>query len=63
MGAGTPATLPGWGNIRAEGRSLFQIAWYLVVLPGILLSLTVLAVKMMGDGLRDALDPRLARRM
>ncbi len=63
IGAGTPPNIPSWGNIMAEGRSLFQIAWYLIVFPGIFLSLTVLAVNMMGDGLRDALDPRLARRM
>ncbi len=63
IGAGTPPNIPSWGNIMAEGRSLFQIAGYLIVFPGIFLSLTVLAVNMMGDGLRDALDPRLARRM
>jgi peptide/nickel transport system permease protein len=63
IGAGTPPNIPSWGNIMAEGRSLFQIAGYLIVFPGIFLSLTVLAVNMMGDGLRDALDPRLSRRM
>ena len=63
IGAGTPPNIPSWGNIMAEGRSLFQIAWYLIVFPGVFLSLTVLAVNMLGDGLRDALDPRLARRM
>lgn len=63
IGAGTPPNIPSWGNIMAEGRSLFQIAGYLIVFPGVFLSLTVLAVNMMGDGLRDALDPRLARRM
>jgi peptide/nickel transport system permease protein len=47
----------------AEARSLFQIAGYLILFPGICLSLTVLAVNLLGDGLRDALDPRLARRM
>jgi peptide/nickel transport system permease protein len=47
----------------AEGRSLIQIASYLIVFPGICLSLTVLAVNLLGDGMRDALDPRLARRM
>ena len=50
-------------DIMAEARSLFQIAGYLIVFPGVFLSLTVLAVNMLGDGLRDALDPRLARRL
>jgi len=63
IGAGTPPNIPSWGNIMAEGRSMFQLAGYLVFFPGICLSLTVLAVNLLGDGLRDALDPRLARRM
>ena len=63
IGAGTPPNIPSWGNIMAEGRSLFQLAGYLVVFPGVFLSLTVLAVNLLGDGMRDALDPRLARRM
>ena len=63
IGAGTPPNIPSWGNIMAEGRSLFQIAGHLILYPGICLSLTVLAVNLLGDGLRDALDPRLARRM
>jgi len=63
IGAGTPPNIPSWGNIMAEGRSLVQIASYLIIFPGICLSLTVLAVNLLGDGMRDALDPRLARRM
>ena len=63
IGAGTPLNIPSWGNIMAEARSLFQLKPYLILLPGIFLSLTVLAVNLLGDGLRDALDPRLARRM
>ena len=63
IGAGTPPTIPSWGNIMAEARSLFQIAGYLILFPGVLLSLTVLAVNLLGDGMRDALDPRLARRL
>jgi peptide/nickel transport system permease protein len=63
IGAGTPPNIPSWGNIMAEGRSLVQIAGYLIIFPGIFLSLTVLAVNLLGDGMRDALDPRLARRM
>ena len=63
IGAGTPPNIPSWGNIMAEARSMFQIAGYLILFPGICLSITVLAVNLLGDGLRDALDPRLARRM
>ena len=63
IGAGTPPNIPSWGNIMAEGRSVIQIASYLILFPGICLSLTVLAVNLLGDGMRDALDPRLARRM
>jgi peptide/nickel transport system permease protein len=63
IGAGTPPNIPSWGNIMAEGRSLVQIAGYLIIFPGICLSLTVLAVNLLGDGMRDALDPRLARRI
>jgi peptide/nickel transport system permease protein len=63
IGAGTPPNIPSWGNIMAEGRSLFQIAGYLIFFPAIFFSLTVLAVNFLGDGMRDALDPRLSRRM
>jgi peptide/nickel transport system permease protein len=63
LGAGTPPNIPSWGNIMAEGRSLFQVAAYIILFPGVFLSLTVLAVNLVGDGLRDMLDPRLARRM
>ncbi len=63
LGAGTPPNIPSWGNIMAEGRSLFQVAAYIILFPGMFLSITVLAVNLVGDGLRDALDPRLARRM
>jgi len=63
IGAGTPPNIPSWGNIMAEARSLFQIAGYLILFPGLFLSVAVLAVNLLGDGMRDALDPRLARRM
>ncbi|MFA7665766.1 MAG: ABC transporter permease [Burkholderiaceae bacterium] len=63
IGAGTPPNIPSWGNIMAEARSLFQLAGYLIFFPGLFLSVTVLAVNLLGDGMRDALDPRLARRM
>ena len=63
IGAGTPPNIPSWGNIMAEGRTLFQVAYYVVLFPGIMLSLTVLAINLLGDGMRDALDPRLAQRL
>ena len=63
IGAGTPPNIPSWGNIMAEARSMFQLASYLIFFPGVFLSLTVLAVNLLGDGMRDALDPRLARRL
>lgn len=63
IGAGTPPNIPSWGNIMAEGRMLFQVACYVVLFPGIMLSITVLAINLLGDGMRDALDPRLAQRL
>lgn len=63
VGAGTPPNIPSWGNIMAEARSLIQVAGSILLFPGIFLSLAVLSVNLLGDGLRDALDPRLARRM
>jgi peptide/nickel transport system permease protein len=61
IGAGTPPTIPSWGNIMAEGRALWQVKPYIVFFPAAFLSVTVLAVNLLGDGLRDALDPRLAK--
>ena len=61
IGAGTPPTIPSWGNIMAEGRALWQVKPYIVFFPAAFLSATVLAVNLLGDGLRDALDPRLAK--
>ena len=63
IGAGTPPIIPSWGNIMAEGRALWQVKPYIVFFPAIFLCITVLAVNMLGDGLRDALDPRLAKRL
>jgi peptide/nickel transport system permease protein len=62
IGAGTPPTTPSWGNIMAEGRALWQVKPFIVFFPAAFLSITVLAVNLLGDGLRDALDPRLASR-
>ncbi|MCO6418890.1 ABC transporter permease [Siccirubricoccus sp. KC 17139] len=63
IGAGTPPIIPSWGNIMAEGRALWQVKPYIVFFPAIFLSITVLAVNLLGDGLRDALDPRMAKRL
>ena len=63
LGAGVPPEIPSWGNIIAQGRTFFQIAPWSIFIPGAFLAVTVLAVNMLGDGLRDRLDPRLARRM
>jgi len=62
IGAGTPPSIPSWGNIMAEGRALWQVKPYIVFFPAAFLSITVLAVNLLGDGLRDALDPRIAKR-
>jgi peptide/nickel transport system permease protein len=63
LGAGTPPNIPSWGNMMAEGRSFFQIATWIILFPGAFLAMTVLAVNLLGDGLRDTLDPRLRRCM
>ena len=63
LGAGTPPEVPSWGNIMAEGRLYFQIAPWIIFFPGITLAVTVLAVNVLGDGLRDTLDPRIAKQM
>ena len=63
IGAGTPSHIPSWGNIMSDGRALWQVKPYIVFFPAVFLSVTVLAVNMLGDGLRDALDPRMAKRI
>jgi len=63
LGAGTPPEVPTWGNIIAEGRVYFQRAPWIIFFPGLLLAITVLAVNILGDGLRDGVDPRIARQM
>ena len=61
IGAGIPPITPSWGNIMAEGRGLWEIKPFIVMFPAIFLSITVLSVNLLGDGLRDALDPRMAK--
>jgi len=63
LGVGVPAQTPSWGNMMAEGRNFVAVAFHIILYPGILLAITVLAINMLGDGLRDALDPRLARQL
>jgi peptide/nickel transport system permease protein len=63
LGAGTPPEIPSWGNVMSLGRTFFQIAPWIIFFPGVLLAITVLAINLVGDGLRDTLDPRIARRM
>jgi peptide/nickel transport system permease protein len=63
LGVGVPATTPSWGNMMAEGRNFVSVGFHIILYPGLLLAATVLAVNLLGDGLRDALDPRLARQL
>ncbi len=63
IGAGVPPATPSWGNIMAEGRALWQVKPHIILFPAVFLSITVLAVNLLGDGLRDSLDPRIAKRL
>ena len=63
IGAGVPPATPSWGNIMAEGRALWQVKPHIILFPAVFLSITVLAVNLLGDGLRDSLDPRVAKRL
>lgn len=63
LGVGIPAQTPTWGNMMAEGRNVVAVAFHIILYPGLLLATTVLSINMVGDGLRDALDPRLARQL
>jgi peptide/nickel transport system permease protein len=58
LGAGTPPHIPSWGNIMAEGRAYVQLAFWIILFPGLFLAATVLAVNLVGDGLRDLLKVR-----
>jgi len=63
LGAGIPPEIPSWGNIIAEGRKYFQLVPGLVLYTGLFLSITILSINMLGDALRDALDPKLVSRI
>jgi len=58
LGAGTPPHIPSWGNIMAEGRAYLQLAFWIILFPGLFLAATVLAINLVGDGLRDLLKVR-----
>jgi len=59
LGLGVQPPTPSWGNIIREGMSYYNVAWWITAFPGLAILLTVLAFNLLGDGLRDALDPRL----
>ncbi|MER5173247.1 MULTISPECIES: ABC transporter permease [Thioclava] len=63
LGAGVPPEIPSWGNMMADGRKFFLLKPELIFFPGVMVSLTVLSVNMLGDVLRDQLDPRMAKRL
>jgi peptide/nickel transport system permease protein len=62
LGAGISPETPTWGNIMAEGRAYFQIKPSLIFWPGLLLSIAILSINLVGDAARDALDPRMKQR-
>jgi peptide/nickel transport system permease protein len=63
LGIGVPPEVPTWGNIMAEGRQVFSLYPHNIIYPGVCLALTILAVNVLGDGLRDTLDPKMAKRV
>jgi len=63
LGIGIPPEIPTWGNIMAEGRTLFRVFPHNILYPGIFLAFTVLAINIMGDGLRDTLDPKMSKKV
>jgi peptide/nickel transport system permease protein len=63
LGVGLPPEIPSWGNIMSEGRKYFQLYPGLIFIPGVFLAVTVLSVNLIGDALRDVLDPKMAKRL
>ncbi len=61
LGAGVPPTTPSWGKMLSDAQTIFTYAWWMMLFPGIFLLFTTLAFNLVGDGLRDALDPKTAR--
>ncbi len=62
LGLGIQPPTPEWGNMLADGRTILRTAWWVSFFPGLAIAITVLAINLLGDGLRDALDPRLRNR-
>jgi peptide/nickel transport system permease protein len=60
LGFGNPV-IPSWGRLCADGRDVMRMAWWITTLPGVMIFITVLGFNLLGDGLRDSLDPRLKR--
>jgi len=63
LGIGIPPQIPTWGNIMAEGRTLFRVFPHNILFAGVFLAVTILSVNMLGDGLRDSLDPRMRKQL
>ena len=63
LGVGLPPDIPTWGNVMAEGRAQFNDYPHNIFFPGVFLAVTVLAVNILGDGMRDTLDPKMAKRV
>jgi len=61
LGIGVPPDIPSWGAMLSDAAAVYRVAWWMMVFPGLFLFLTTLAFNLVGDGLRDALDPRTAR--
>jgi peptide/nickel transport system permease protein len=62
LGIGVQPPMASWGNILTEGKSTIGVAWWLSVYPGLAILITVLGYNLLGDGLRDVIDPRLKER-
>jgi len=61
LGLGVPSTTPSWGQMLEEASGIFTVAWWMMLFPGLFLVFTTAAFNLVGDGLRDALDPRTGR--
>ena len=61
LGLGVPPRTPSWGQMLSDAPRVFDVAWWLMLFPGLFLIATTLAFNLLGDGLRDALDPRTGR--
>jgi peptide/nickel transport system permease protein len=63
LGLGVPASIPTWGSMLSEGRSYMNRAPWLTIFPGLAIFITVFGINLLGDGLRDILDPKLRRQV